>query len=230
MKSLKIIILAVLAIFAAACDGNDDIAEFENEKPVEIVNGQENGVDYADLGLPSGTLWATCNVGATSPEQAGLYFAWGETVGYTAEQVENGERSFDSSSYTASAISADLTLEEDAAHSYMGGKWRMPTQKDFEELIDNTTQTWTDNYNGTGVGGCVVTSKINSNSIFLPAAGNAYRDSLCYARSYGFYWSASWYSSSYAWFFSFYWSEGNLYNYYRYYGRSMRGVWRNVKK
>ena len=224
MKRIKVITLAALAIMTASCNDNDDIADIENVKPVEIVNGQENGFDYADLGLSSGTLWATCNVGATSPEQAGLYFAWGETTGYTAEQVKNGERSFDSSNYTASAISADLTLEEDAAHVHMGGDWRMPTQKDFEELIDNTTQTWTDNYNGTGVGGCVVTSKTNSNSIFLPAAGNVYRDSLCFARSYGFYWSASWGSSSYAWFFSFYWREANSYNYYRYNGRSVRGV------
>ena len=58
-----------------------------------------NGYEFVDLGLPSGTLWATCNVGATSPEQAGLYFAWGETVGFSADQVENGERSFSSSEY-----------------------------------------------------------------------------------------------------------------------------------
>ena len=124
----------------------------------------------------------------------------------------------------AASISADLTLEQDAAHVNMGGNWRMPTKDECQELLDNCDDSWTDNYNGKGVGGCVVTSKINSNSIFLPAAGNAYRDSLCYVRSYGFYWSASWGSSSYAWFFSFYWSEANLYNYYRYYGRSVRGV------
>ena len=85
MKRIKVIALAALAILAAACNDNDDIANVENVKPVEIVNGQENGVDYADLGLPSGLLWATCNVGATSPEQAGLYFAFGETEGFTAE-------------------------------------------------------------------------------------------------------------------------------------------------
>ena len=60
-----------------------------------------NGYEFVALGLPSGLLWATCNVGATSPEQTGLYFAWGETVGYTAEQVENGERSFSSSEYSS---------------------------------------------------------------------------------------------------------------------------------
>ena len=188
------------------------------------TTGFHRGYKFVDLGFLSGIKWATCNVGAKEAEQAGLYFAFGETIGFTAEQVESGIRKFDSPSYTSSSVSDNLTLEQDAAHVHMGGDWRMPTLKDFEELIDNTTQTWTDNYNGTGVGGCVVTSKINSNSIFLPAAGNAYRDSLCYARSYGFYWSASWGSSSYAWFFSFYRREANSYNYYRYYGRSVRGV------
>ena len=81
MKRIKIIALAALTILAAACNDNDNIADIENVKPVEIVNGQENGFDYADLGLLSGTLWATCNVGATSPEQAELYFAWERTRG-----------------------------------------------------------------------------------------------------------------------------------------------------
>ena len=81
MKSLKIIICAALAILATACNDNNNISDIENVKPVEIVNGQENGFDYADLGLPSRTLLATCNVGATSPEQAGLYFAWERTRG-----------------------------------------------------------------------------------------------------------------------------------------------------
>ena len=57
-----------------------------------------NGHEFVDLGLPSGTLWATCNVGATAPEQAGVYFAWGETSGYTAEQVTSGGRVFDMAS------------------------------------------------------------------------------------------------------------------------------------
>ena len=96
-----------------------------------------NGHKFVDLGLPSGTLWATCNVGATSPEQAGLYFAFGETTGYTAEQVKSGERAFDDESYTAYSVSDNLTLEQDAAHVHMCGKWRMPTKKDWWELLDN---------------------------------------------------------------------------------------------
>ena len=203
MKNLKIIILVALAILAAACNDNEDIADIENVKPVEIVNGQENGVDYADLGLPSGTLWATCNVGATSPEQAGLYFAFGETTGFTAEQVEKGVRKFDSASYTASAISADLTLEQDAARANLGGNWRMPNKAEWKELIENCNVTWMDDYNGTGVAGRVLTSKVNGNSVFLPAAGYCDNSSVFIVGSYGDYRSASWNSSSDAWILYF---------------------------
>ena len=154
-----------------------------------------NGHEFVDLGLPSGLLWATCNVGATSPEQAGLYFAWGETVGYTADQVEDGERSFSSSEYSsgpAASISTDLTLEQDAAHIYMGGKWRMPTKAEFEELFSNTTQTWTLDYNGTAVVGHIFVSKSNGNSMFFPAAGYRCNSPLYKADLCGRYWTASW--------------------------------------
>ena len=154
-----------------------------------------NGHEFVDLGLPSGLLWATCNVGATSPEQAGLYFAWGETTGYTADQVENGERSFSSSEYklgSAASISTDLTLSQDAAHVHMGGKWRMPTKAEFEELFSNTTQTWTLDYNGTGVVGHIFVSKSNGNSVFFPAAGYRSNSPLHKADLYGRYWTASW--------------------------------------
>ena len=127
-----------------------------------------NGHEFVDLGLPSGTLWATCNVGATSPEQAGLYFAWGETTGYTAEQVKNGERSFLWKDYVENITSSDLTLEQDAAHVHMGGDWRMPTYDECQELIDNCNIVWTNNYNRTGFAGRVFTSKVNGNSLFLP--------------------------------------------------------------
>ena len=154
-----------------------------------------NGHEFVDLGLPSGLLWATCNVGATSPEQAGLYFAWGETVGFSADQVEDGERSFSSSEYSsgpAASISTDLTLEQDAAHIYMGGKWRMPTKAEFEELFSNTTQTWTLDYNGTAVVGHIFVSKSNGNSVFFPAAGRCDDSPLYKADLYGRYWTASW--------------------------------------
>ena len=104
-----------------------------------------NGHEFVNLGLPSGLLWATCNIGATSPEQTGLYFAFGETTGYSAEQVKKGERSFDSESYTAPSVSENLNLEQDAAHVNLGGKWRMRTKAEYQEVIDNCDAVWTEN-------------------------------------------------------------------------------------
>ena len=108
------------------------------------VTNTHNGHEFVDLGLPSGTLWATCNVGATSPEQAGLYFAFGETTGFTAEQVESGERVFDEKSYIAKDMSIIFSLKQDTANHYMGGKWRMPTKAEYQELRDNCDGVWTD--------------------------------------------------------------------------------------
>ena len=223
MKNLKIIILVALAILAAACNDNEDIADIENVKPVEIVNGQENGVDYADLGLPSGTLWATCNVGATSPEQAGLYFAFGETTGFTAEQVEKGVRKFDSASYTASSVSGNLTLEQDAARANLGGNWRMPNKAEWKELIENCNVAWMDDYNGTGVAGRVFTSKINGNSVFFPAAGRCGGSSVGDVGSRGSYWSATCLSSC-GWGLGFGSGDQCLGRNSMYYGFSVRGV------
>ena len=150
-----------------------------------------NGHEFVDLGLPSGTLWATCNVGASSPEQAGLYFAFGETEGFTAEQVEKGVRKFNKTSYKAKKFKSELTSEEDAAHVNMGEGWRMPTYNEWQELIDNCDTAWTDDYNGTGIKGRIFTSKVNGNSVFLPAAGVCNGSSVNYVGSWGYYWSAS---------------------------------------
>ena len=187
-----------------------------------------NGHEFVDLGLPSGTLWATCNVGATSPEQTGLYFAFGETTGYSAEQVKKGKRSFDSASYTAPSVSENLNLEQDAAHVNLGGNWRMPTDGECQELIDNTTQTWTNDYNGIGVAGKVFTSKVNGNSVFFPAAGYCDSSYVDGVGSYGYYWSASWYSSSNAWYLDFGSGVQGLDYYDRYCGQSVRGVCEGV--
>ena len=183
-----------------------------------------NGHEFVDLGLPSGTLWATCNIGATSPELAGLYFAFGETTGYSAEQVKKGERSFDSASYTAPSVSENLNLEQDAAHVNLGGKWRMPTKAEYQELIDNCDAVWTDDYNGTGVAGKVFTSKVNGNSVFFPAAGYCDHSCVFIVGSYGDYWSASWDSPLYAWILYFGSGSQGLDYDSRYYGFSVRGV------
>ena len=183
-----------------------------------------NGHEFVDLGLLSGTLWATCNVGATSPEQAGLYFALGETTGFTAEQVKSGVRKFNSASYTAPSVSGNLTLEQDAAHVNLGGNWRMPTKAECQELLDNCDAVWTDDYNGTGVAGRVFTSKVNGNSVFFPAAGDCYRSSVYCLGSSGYYRSASWDSSSYALCLNFDSGSQYMVNNLRCCGCSVRGV------
>ena len=175
-----------------------------------------------DLGLS--VKWAAGNIGAKNPEDYGLYFAWGETTGYTAEQVENGERVFYDASYTASAISADLTLEQDAARANLGGDWRMPTKAEYQELIDNCNAVWTENYNGTGVKGRIFTSKVNGNSVFLPAAGYCDNSGGSLVGEEGLYWSASWKSSPSALILEFY-SDGQFLGFYqRSCGLSARAV------
>ena len=197
-----------------------------NSNDMDYSNRMDGGSDYehVDLGLPSGTLWATCNVGATSPEQAGLYFAFGETTGYTAEQVKNGECSFDDDLYKTVKISGNLTLEQDAANHYMGGKWRMPTYDDWQELFDYCDDAWTYDYNSTGVAGCIFTSKINGNSVFFPAAGYCYYSSVYNVGSEGEYWSASCAMLLNAWFISFHSGGVGVNHYYKWYGHPVRGV------
>ena len=127
-----------------------------------LYNPAESGLVYnmVDLGLPSGLLWADRNVGAASPEDAGLYFAWGETKGYTLEQFLNGERVFNQESYLDGNYSyetskyhgydmEDITLkpEDDAATVHMGENWRMPSYNDIIELFANTTQVFFDKNN-----------------------------------------------------------------------------------
>ena len=189
-----------------------------------------------DLGLPSGKKWAKCNLGANSEEEYGLYYAWGETVGYTAEQVGvdkqftwsdykyNNGSSFNPTKYTSSDGKIQIDLEDDAVYAALGGNWRMPTRTDFNELIDNTTTEVT---SISGIQGMKFTSKNNSNYLFFPFAGYAYSGSMSYVGSGFRCWSSTLYSvgSSDAWYL-YGNSGGNRYltNSYRSGGRSVRGV------
>ena len=177
------------------------------------TSNTENGHQYVDLGLS--VKWATCNVGTTKPEGYGDYFAWGET---RSKSYYNG------SSYTYYDNPTTLPLSADAARANWGGKWRMPTIDEFEELRNNCTWKWTTQ---NGVNGYKVTSNSNGNYIFLPAAG--YRDlgSLYGAGDYGYYWSSSAYGPNYsttALYMYFYstWKERK--NDYKAAGRSVRPV------
>ena len=156
--------------------------------PVEITP------PYVDLGLPSGLLWATCNVGAETPEEYGDYFAWGETTpkdDYTWSNYQhcNGSRNAltkycNNASCGYEGFTDNLTTlmpEDDAATANWGNGWRMPTKEEFEELYNNTTYTWTQQ---NGVNGKLFTAS-NGNSLFLPAAGY---NNIGYL---GDYWSSS---------------------------------------
>ncbi len=198
--------------------------------------GGFNGHEYVDLGLPSGTLWATCNVGANSPEEYGDYFAWGETTtkekySWSAEGdykwgVYNSSASpnYGMTKYNTTDGKTVLDPEDDAATVNWGGKWRMPTFEELYELRTECTWSWT---TLNGVYGCRVTSKKDtSKSIFLPAAGYRADSSLNRTGSYGSFWSSSLYSgdSSSAWYLYF-GSGGRSADYgVRFIGHSVRPV------
>ena len=165
-----------------------------------------NGHAYVDLGLPSGLLWATCNIGTTSPEGYGNYYAWGETTtksdySWSTYQYcnydENGYDIFTkyctSSEYGYNGFVdnlATLLPEDDAATANWGGNWRMPTKAEWEELVDNTTVTWTTQ---NGVNGYLFTAT-NGSSLFLPAAGYRTDSDLMFAGRECVYESSSLYT------------------------------------
>ena len=139
-----------------------------------------NGHTAVDLGLS--VKWATCNVGATSPEDYGNYYAWGETspkTSYTGDNCKTWAKSI-------GGIGGDSRY--DAATANWDSGWRLPTASEFDELIDKCTWTWT---KLNGVNGYKVKSKKNGNSIFLPATGYYRGDTPCYQGSYGYYWSST---------------------------------------
>jgi len=134
------------------------------------ITGSINGHDYVDLGLS--VRWATCNVGALFPYDYGGYYAWGEITTKSNYSWKTLKYCKDSRGSFFSKYNSDrmdrLDLSDDVAHTSFGGTWRMPTNKDFEELVANCKIIWT---SINGINGCKVTSTINGNSIFLPAAG-----------------------------------------------------------
>ena len=197
----------------------------------DIERVDYNKSKYVDLGLSSGTLWATCNLGASSPEQYGDYYAWGEiapkeTTAYTKEGYRfypgnQGEYT----KYNSTDNKMTLGLTDDVANVVMGGDWHMPSRAQFNELTANTTSAWTTDYEGTGVAGVVFTSNINGNSIFFPAAGGVF-DGSAGGQGVDFrVWSSSRNSGSgSAGLLGG--GSGYMYMYYdyRYYGQSVRGV------
>ena len=196
-----------------------------------------NGYDYVDLGLPSGTLWATCNAGASKPSDYGLYFQWGDTKGYTKSKIGRGDGkkkfALDWSDYKwgseptftkYTAIGATLELEDDAANANMGGSWYMPSPMQIQELLDNTTNAWTTQ---DGVNGRLFTStKDTSKSIFVPAAGGAWDGTVRGSGDYGGVWSSMLNAGyvNYGQRLDFGSGDVVLYGYSRFRGLPVRGV------
>lgn len=179
-----------------------DVSEVDSVEFVTQVHQK-----YVDLGLPSGTLWATCNVGANSPEEYGDHFAWGETTGYisgktyfnwsTYKYCKGSENTLtkycSTSDYGFNGFSDTLTEllpEDDAATANWGRDWQMPSFDQLKELYNSsyTTMEWTSQ---NGVYGRKITSKSNGNTIFLPAAGRIVDASFSFVGMYGEYWSRS---------------------------------------
>lgn len=170
---------------------------FKTDKPNE-------NHEYVDLGLPSGTLWATCNIGANNPEDYGDYFAWGETTLpednsylWTSYKWSNSSNNTSLTKYCNDSYYGnngftdnltELELSDDAAYVNWGSSWRMPNKEQFDELINSsyTTIEWA---TLNGVNGRKITSKSNGRTLFFPAAGSRYDSSLGGAGSFGYYWS-----------------------------------------
>ena len=144
----------------------------------------ENGFEYVDLGLESGTMWATCNVGADKPEDEGLLFQFGRVDGYKYGDKNHRFRSNylnihdTGSKYVPLTISGKvykvndiLDLKDDAAHINMGGVWRMSTKDELEELYYNTTHNVV---TVNGVNGMMYTSNINGHQLFIPFIRGCY--------------------------------------------------------
>ena len=171
---------------------SDDYNSIKNEFDiVDIVGNKQNPFnnhEYVDLGLPSGTLWATMNVGATSEGKLGDYYKFGETTVY------------DGTDYNTSAydLAEDLPLENDVANVNWSGDWHIPTRSQWDELISNTTHTYISDYNSSGIN-VIKFAKTNDSSTFiiLPAGGS-YTDGEQTNPDTAYYWSnTQYYKSAY---------------------------------
>ena len=224
----KIFLLSVIAATFSVAGYSQSLNSHANANnvPAKVTH------DYVDLGLPSGTLWATMNIGATAPEEYGDYFAWGEVTpkesyNWTTYKWCNG--SWDSmikygvkSSFGVVDNKTVLDPEDDAATMNWGSEWCMPTKEQQDELRNNCTREWT---TINGVKGCLLTSNINEATLFLPAAGYIWNSTVSSGGSCGFYWSRNLKTTgagSHSLFFSS--NSMSITDYSRGYGQSVRAV------
>lgn len=233
MKKIIYLLMSLsLVAFASCSDDDKDSPSSENgengnngsgSQSAVFKSGTENGHDYVDLGLTSGTRWATANVGAKTPQDYGNYYAWGETTTkeiYKWSTYKYGswlwltkycsKSSYGKDGFTDTKTTLDLS--DDAAYVNWGGKWRMPTKAQQDELINECYWVWTKSYNNSNVKGYIVYKAKSSSDkgkdiysgetpsssyslsdahIFLPAAGYRRDGDLVNAGSYGYCLSSS---------------------------------------
>ncbi|MBR5638636.1 MAG: hypothetical protein IKW83_02620 [Muribaculaceae bacterium] len=187
-----------------------------------------------DLGLPSGTKWACCNIGANIPTECGYYFAWGETTPkthctktnykwYSYGNDHNITKYCCNSSFGTVDNRTELEPEDDAAYVNWGPEWRTPALRQLYELRNNCTSKW---INVNGMGGYLFKSNINGRAVFLPAAGWVYNNGIQDIGGNGFYWSCKYYYDirpDLGYIFGFKGLTGYYYN--RYLGASVRAVY-----
>ena len=193
-------------------------------------NNDDSDEEFVDMGLS--VRWATCNVGANSPEEYGDYFAWGEIGVKQYYDIDNyiwcngkpGTITKYCTDETAGSPDYNIHLDasDDAARVILGDRWRMPTLDEFKELIDNSSINWT---KLNGVNGYELTSIINGNSIFIPAAGCMYYSEMSNGE-FGYYWTSTLdlTDSNRAMQFGFNNSNYKLSGSTRYYGQPVRPV------
>ena len=200
MFALAVALLPAVGLTACGDDDDNNTATGSGEAQGNVINGHE----YVDLGLPSGTLWATCNVGADKATAYGSYFAWGETstketYAWSSYKWCNGSAEALTKYCTDSADGDNgftdnkttLDAADDVAAVAWGGTWRMPAPADFQELKDYCDWEWVYSYGGEEVKGCTVTSKANGAVIFLPASGYIHGTAQFSAGGHGYYWASS---------------------------------------
>lgn len=189
-----------------------NVSYVENDNQVYYNPDPFNRHEYVDLGLPSGTLWATMNVGATSETEYGNYYMYGM-----------GDKTYDRTDTPYAGMEDPLDLSKDTAHQVMGGEWHMPTEAQIQELRANTTYTQVTDYKDSGINGGLFTAQ-NGNSIFFPNAGRYYFGNQQDVGSKGYYRGSSPFGSDSAYDLNFDQYNTNRGTGYRDIGFSVRGV------
>lgn len=236
--TLNVYVMGSSDIYSATIEGKNMLAGKAYSYTSNCVADDSSDThEYVDLGLPSGTLWATCNLGASYPEEYGDYYAWGEITPQSSMQYSWSSYKWCNGTYTSLTKYCDdsaygvednrLRLEsaDDAATYNWGPAWQVPTLTQLQELY-NSSYTTTSGYELNGVYGRMITSKSNGNSIFLPAAGYAADGACRDVRSYGFYMSSDIHTTySYYGCYLYFYSKGIDWGYSgRNIGRSVRPV------